>query len=67
MILMLILMCILIGMVLGWKLHGWFGDSKKDVKKSRSVKTQSQTRNAWDRSEPRFIPLTEMMQGSWTE
>ena len=67
MILMLILICILLGVVLGWKLRGWFGDSKKDEKKSRSVKTQLQTRYAWDRSEPRFIPLTEMMQGSWTE
>ena len=65
--LMVILMCILVGVVLGWKLRGWFGDSKKDEKKSRSVKTQSQTRYAWDRAEPRFIPLTELMQGSWAE
>ena len=44
--LMVILMCILVGVVLGWKRRGWFGDSKKDEKKSRSVKTQSQTRYA---------------------
>ncbi len=64
---MVILMCILVGVVLGWKPRGWFGDLKKGEKKSRSVKTQSQTRYAWDRAEPRFILLTELMQGSWAE
>ncbi len=59
--------CILINLVLGWKLRGWCGDSKKEAKRSRSVKTQSQTRYAWDRSEPRFVPLAERDQGSWLE
>jgi len=34
---------------------------------SRNVKTQSQTRYAWTRSEPRFVPLAINEQGAWSD
>ena len=57
-------LCIVVGVGLGWKLHdAWCGDAH-NVKK-RTVKTQSQTHYAWSRVEPRFVPLAEKEQGVW--
>ena len=55
-----------IGMMLMAACPWWTkGDLKRGEK--RSVKTQSQTRYAWDRSEPRFVPLAERDQGVWLD
>ena len=59
--------CVLIGMALGWKLRVCYDYMMKEKRESRNARTQSQTRYAWDRSEPRFIPLAEMMHGCWIE
>ena len=56
----LMCLCIVVGASLGWKLRAWFGDVKQ-----RTVKTQSQTRYAWSRGEPRFMPLPDKEQGVW--
>ena len=66
---MLILMTVLamiLGGVVGWKLRGWMQSSTKTTK-SRNAKTQAQCRYAWDRVEPRFVPLPERDQGCWAD
>ena len=64
MILMTVLTMILDGVVMGWKFRGWMQTSTKTTK-GRNAKTQSQCRYAYDRVEPRFVPLSECDQGCW--
>ena len=65
-ILMTVLTMILVGVVMGWKLRGWIQPTTKTTK-SRNAKTQSQCRYAYDRVEPRFVPLPERDQGCWAD
>jgi hypothetical protein len=65
----------LVGLLWGWRLRGWrsdLGAPKKEKvrgpapkKQVRTMMSQAQTRYAWDRAEPRFVPLGEREQGAW--
>ena len=73
--LFLMLLCVFIGCVGGWRLRGWWGGFavKKEKairapapkKQVRAMMVQAQTRYAWDRAEPRFVPLSEREHGAW--
>ena len=69
--LFVMLLCILLGCVGGWHLRGWLTTPTKAIrgpapkKQVKTMMVQSQTRYAWDRAEPRFVPLGEREQGAW--
>jgi hypothetical protein len=62
--LFLMMLCILMGCVGGWRLRGWWSGLGAP-KKVRSMMVQAQTRYAYDRVEPRFVPLGEREHGAW--
>ncbi len=68
------LLCVIMGGMCGWRLHGWWGGlgaPKKEKairapkKVVRTMMVQAQTRYAFDRVEPRFVPLGELEHGAW--
>jgi hypothetical protein len=71
--LFLMLLCILLGCVGGWRLRGWLTAPTKEKairgpapkKQVKTMMVQSQTRYAWDRADPRFVPLVEREHGAW--
>ena len=72
--LFLMLLCVIMGCMGGWRLRGWwsgFGTPKKEKamrapkKAVRTMMVQAQTRYAFDRVEPRFVPLGERDHGAW--
>jgi hypothetical protein len=58
------LSCVLVGLVLGWRLHTWFCGP---VLKKRSVKTQSQTHYSWSHATPRFTVVPDRDQGAFLD
>ena len=58
-----LLLGVILGFLLALTLYMKYRSSTN--KKVRTVKTQSQTRYAMDRAEPRFLPLHERDQGAW--
>ena len=53
-----------VGMMVIWLRREPSGPS---ATKKRTVKTQSQTRYTWTRSEPRFLPLAIQEHGIWSD
>ena len=60
------LSCVLVGLVLGWRLHKWFCGPVPVLKK-RSVKTQSQTHYSWSHATPRFTVVPDRDQGAFLD
>ena len=69
--LFMMMLFMLLGCVGGWHLRGWLTVPAKAVrgpapkKQVKNMMCQSQTRYAWDRADPRFVPLGEREQGAW--
>ncbi len=59
------LLCMILGCMCGWRLRGWWSGLGLPKKPVRNMLCQSQTRYARDRAEPRFLPLAEREHGAW--
>ena len=60
-VLAVFLVAMLIGIYLGWRLHGWW--VRRPATKQKL--TQSQTTYTYYNQEPRFKPLAERETGAW--
>ena len=60
-VLAVFLVAMLIGIYLGWRLHGWWVRRPATEQK----RTQSQTTYTYYNQEPRFEPLAERETGAW--
>jgi hypothetical protein len=60
-VLAVFLVAMVIGIYLGWRLHGWWVRRPATEQK----RTQSQTTYTYYNQEPRFKPLAERETGAW--